>query len=188
MSKLLAMMKPKNYMYATIKGSLTESPIGVFSNFSASNYLLIDQTFSLTNNDIEFIFDVFLPNDNTKANACFFSFSPDNKRVQFYRSSVNLNYFVINIAGQSGSGTHQYTINSNHKIKTVISTTTVKIYYYDNNQWNFDVEYNISNSSISGVRIGNSQTGDRFFYGSVNLNKSYSKIANTKYKIIAVAE
>lgn len=169
----------KHYMNLDIVGSPTISN-GVVSGFSANNYLAINRTFSLDNNIIEFVFDVFLPNNNTAQNACFLAI-PTNTRMQFYRLSVDLNYFVINIAGQSSSGTHQYSLNTSHKIKVVITKTTISLYYYDNNQWILDISYNITNNINSATRIGCSKTGDRYFYGSININNSYIKINNTKY-------
>lgn len=193
MSKLLAMMKPKPIMYATIKGSLTESPAGVFSGFSATNYLKTKAITLGTNFEIKISF--ITPNNfNNSANKNIIGFGTSiywlsvisdgciRYRYSSYGSAINYietgilaaNTKYDLILGQQQSGTIylKYKKSSESEYITVAHSYDATIFLSSN-----EISFGASMSSYP-----------RPFDKSIDLNQSYIKIANTKYKLQAVPE
>ena len=169
-------------MYATIKGTLTEND-GVFSGFSSSNYLQLQQNYPI-NNSIDFVLDITI-GATDKTNMTLFEFS--TKRIILYRPNTTQNYFILAIGGLSLTDSMHYEINNNYKLKFTITTSGIKIYYYDNNSWVFDRQYDLVLTDFSNVYIGNRQAlSSPFDNGSIDLNNSYIKLGSTKYNLQAV--
>ena len=127
MSKLLAMMmKPKNYMYATIKGSLMESPSGVFSGFSASNYLALQQPFKLNADTVaEFKFKVNFTS-LTAWQAIFGTY--DDYGISL--SINNSNHLYLNVGNGSNwtkqsAGTTTILTNIDYWIKLIFNNNNI---------------------------------------------------------------
>ena len=194
MSKLLAMMmKPKNYMYATIKGSLTEND-GVFSGFSASNYLKINQNIVWGNN-AEIVCTFTMPS-SALTNAM------TNLFVGKYSSSARNGFTIYTTGGKSYiyANLNLAGVDTNTYINTVPlelgQTYTAKLIFngssYVLELWQNGVklgEKTISSSStmstVSAFYVGSFENAN-FFTGSIDLNRSYIKLGSTKYNLQAV--
>ena len=192
MSKLLAMMmKPKNYMYATIKGSLTETPAGVFSGFSNSNYLALQQPFALNANTVaEFVFKINI--SQISEGTSFFG-TLNSRGIQIKMSSSGKLYVDIgdgtswNIANNILE-TSSLSTNIDYFIKLIFNKQSVSLLIstdgvnYSGNTTtiilNQEYTYNLS--------YGIGRLSSCYFNGSIDLNQSYIKINNTKYQLQAV--
>ena len=191
MSKLLAMMmKPKNYMYATIKGSLTENN-GVFSGFSGSNYLALQNNINLSTN-----FEIkikFTPSSETTGSKKFLSL--------FYTNSIYLDFYTsgatprIDCQYSGGSYWSQIASNLSYDIPIIITirgngtTLNVEVNQNNNSQSGSKTlqELGIENITTNNIYFGKGHTTSLpMIDGSIDLNQSYIKIQNTKYQLQAV--
>lgn len=185
------MSQKQQIMYATIKGTLTESPEGVFSGFSSSNYLNLQENIIYTNN-FEMLFKITTGTSGTTQQI--FEGSISNAGLTILISSDN-KLFV-----SAGNGNGSWIVNTSGT--TILSTNTT--YYvkfsYKNNVYklelstdniNWNTEISVANSSVltstENRSIGYStRFNSRVFTGSIDLNQSYIKLGSTKYKLQAV--
>lgn len=187
----LMMKKKTQTMYATIKGSLTESPEGVFSGFSNSNYLELQQAIpNLDNNSkLEIFIDCKIENYNS--NNVFFGATDGDtfdikcqidtqKRIYGYiYNNTTSTRLITPTIWASGA-----VDNSRFQIKYTVSNNVLR------------VERSIDGGSFYGTEIS---LGENFTYtkgiklclgkilsGSIDLNNSYIKLNGTKYNLQAV--
>ena len=193
MSKLLAMiMKPKNYMYATIKGSLTENPSGVFSGFSNSNYLESLNTLlqNATNFEIGFKyntgslsrFNYLISGQNNNTSRCFiFGLSLESQLIYFYTNyngswGVQVDTSISGITIQA---------NTDYWIKLIYKNGVYSIYISTDGK-NYIAGSSANGNAMSdciGLWIGRANwTTGNGSQGSYDINNFYIKINNTKYK------
>ena len=180
----LLMRKKEQIMYATIKGSLTEND-GVFSGFSASNYLAISNIPTYTQDDrVEFVFNFTL---NELGNGAIFSGAGSivvplveaNGKIVYYSSIIG------NI-----SGTTVLSVGQNYYLKIIIDTNLFSAYIStDGQNWALDRSKSLSDTfSKSGVFVigKNPTVSTQYLRGSIDINRSYIKINSTKYNLQAV--
>lgn len=181
-------------MYVTIKGSLTESPSGVFSNFATNNYLSLQETFKLDSTTVaEF---------KIKINISSF---PGTMGVLGVPNSYGINFIVRSgkvLGLYVGNGTSWNIIN-NLSGTTVLTTDTdyfVKL-VFDRGQISVllstdDVNYTteisrtatISQEYSYNLVYGRARSDSQYFSGSIDLNGSSITLGTTKYKIVAIPE
>lgn len=195
MSKLLAMMmKPKEYMYATIKGKLTENN-GVFSEFSDSNYLELQQPFILNANTVaEIVFKINLSMTDTYTSNIILGYPNSyNIQVNCVGNPAKLHLFIGN--GNSWNilnnkiGITTILTNTNYFLKLIFNKNTVELLLStDNINWTTEISQNITISQeyTYDLAIGKGRTTEQYLFGSIDLNQSYIKINNTKYQLQAV--
>lgn len=185
----LMMRKKEEIMYATIKGSLTESPEGVFSGFSSSNYLNLQENIIYTNN-FEMLFKITTGTSGTTQQI--FEGSSSNTGLTIFISSDN-KLFVSAGNGSwivNTSGTTILSTNTTYYVKFSYKNNVYKLELStDNINWN--TEISVANSSVL-TSTGNKSIGystrfnSRVFTGSIDLNQSYIKLGSIKYNLQAV--
>lgn len=160
-------------VYAIIYGSPTENPAGVFSDFSNTNYLLINQQIpeEATELQIEFTQPSTIATSGTQAiiNAGVFSISMYQKAISFY----------------SGSGTNSIipstdaTPNSTYRIKLMINGKVIThCYSKDGGEFTTPETWTSNLNYSNNIRIGNSTVSGRGWKGSINMNNTYIKIGS----------
>ena len=188
----LMMRKKEQIMYATIKGTLTEND-GVFSGFSASNYLLTQDYISIDNtSNIEIVTKINISNYQD-VNALLST----NTRYGFYLRINYTNHILcylgngssFNIAnGVAGSNTLDN--NKTYYIKIKISNGSFSIMISEDNQtYITDNTFDISSLTTTQqyrINFGVGRNTSNYFKGSIDLNRSYIKLGSTKYKLQAV--
>lgn len=181
-------------MYALIQGTPTVQD-GRVSGFSASNYLRIQNT--ITNIErTEIVLDYTIGSNLN--NTGMSVFSSQEWAIQLYKPTNSDTKYTLNLGGSKTSGTHEFSANEYIRVKILVENNYLYIYYYDfsNNDWVLDVTYppneytwsKKNKTQLSNIIFGDNQThsGTRVFTGSMNLNNSYIKIDDTKYKLQAV--
>ena len=175
-------------MYAIINGSPTQSPYGVFSGFSADNYLSIPNIPTYTQDDrVEFVFNftlTTLSNSTICGGAgaiCVPVIDADGK-IQYYGPSA------LNLTGQKGS--NALIVNQNYWFKAIYDTTSFKGYIStDGTNWILDytksVSATFSRSGICNI-CRNTNNANQYLRGTIDIPNSYIKIGSTKYKLQAV--
>ena len=192
----LMMRKKEQIMYATIKGSLTESPYGVFSGFSASNYLQINQAIDFSK-DVEIVLKTHTDTIRTTQYPMSWvnsSIYPSGLFVGYF-NSANERY-GINIRKESN--TDEFVVASSPNLqndtdvwfKFLWDSTNKVVKYgesYDGVNYRFGINKTLTENFENAIKIiiGNFG-GSNPFNGSIDLNRSYIKIDNTKYKLQAV--
>ena len=195
----LMMRKKEEIMYATIKGSLTEND-GVFSGFSASNYLQIQEMLDLTSNfEIEICITPSTESLPSGAISTFiggsFAFgisaNYSGKLTAYIRNSNN--DYIIN----GSQGQRVFVADTQYLVK-LKQTKTNNIYNIlisssNDNGTSWLTEYNVNSNYpikhdtlLNLCSAGNSSYTQQYFRGSIDLNKSYIKINSTKYNLQAV--
>ena len=189
----LMMRKKEEIMYATIRGTLTESPEGVFSGFSTSNYLITQQYLKPQNDSWEIKLAVTTGNDITTdqgiasplgigINSVLFWCSGGKINIQLYD---NINNFFLGKAFNVQANTKYY-------LKaTYIATEQRYIIAYSTDNTNYTVILNsvsdkIINQPDKYYNFGTARGQNRPFLGSIDLNQSYIKLGSTKYNLQAV--
>ncbi len=188
--KSFMMEKPK-IMYATIKGSLTESPYGVFSGFSSSNYLKLQQQLDATKP-----FELVAKINISSIGSPYTVFGTSTSTyIQLGVRGTGVAMMLLGTGGSSFSiGTlYSSTVlstDTNYWIKGKFTGTKYELYLStDGTTWiledSIESSTLISNSPIT-IQIGNGHTANWYLRGSIDLNRSYIKIDDTKYKLQAV--
>lgn len=192
MSKLLAMMmKPKNYMYATIKGSLTENN-GVFSGFSSSDYLELQQPFILNANTVaEIVFKINFDNETTQV----YLGHPNTYGIQMTKGTADskIHLYLGNNSSwtliDNAPGTTVLSSLTDYYIKVVFNKGNVQVLLStDKTNWTTEINRNITLTEEYSyiIDLGRGRTNTQYLKGSIDLNQSYIKINNTKYQLQAV--
>ena len=159
----------------TVVGSPTITD-GVVSGFSASDYLKLNKSLNLSTEKVEIVLDIKLTSFSNDG-LCILS-ANNGLNIQLYRQSTQ--YKLLNLGGNANSGTKQFVLNTNYKVKFVITSTTLDMYVWENNNWILDVSYTVNYTTISNIVIGDNYThsGTRVFTGSIDLNETYIKVNN----------
>lgn len=184
------MMRKKEIMYATIKGTLTEND-GVFSGFSSSNYLALQQNFA-PEGSWEVCIKIKTGATTTSPVRYFFGCWGTGNIVV---GTTTETYFKAFISTNNGSS-YNVTLTTTSAVSTEtvyyvkLGFTGTKYYLEQSTDGvNFvgRAEYS-SSAKISSypVNFGKVYANDNIWNGEVDLNKSYIKIDNTKYKLQAV--
>ena len=182
----LMMRKKEETMYATIKGTLTEND-GVFSGFSASNYLEIPNISTYTQDDrYEVVFKFNLTNlsDSTLCGGLGVFVVPV---INFLG---NIRYFgsAIGLTGQAGTNT--LVVGQDYWFKAIYDTSSFKGYIStDGTNWVLDYSKSVSVtfSRTGPLQIGrNTNVAGQYMKGTIDLNNSYIKLGSTKYNLQAV--
>ena len=181
----LMMRKKEEIMYATIKGSLTESPYGVFSGFSGTNYLATQMGIDLSQN-WEFSFDFTTSDDITSEQFVFTDkTSPYAIGFGIFTNSKFILYFLNSSGNRVYNFLNSATINTHYKVKITYSNNNISVYI--NGELVNSQSSNYPSSYIDRIMyIGRGTPTALAFKGSIDLNKSYIKTDNTKYKLQAV--
>lgn len=176
----LMMRKKEEIMYATIKGTLTESPEGVFSGFSDGNYLRINNinNFALADN-----WEIFL-----KINSGGYLFGT-NKRygITFTKNKLYLSSNGTSWDIASGVGSGSAPDNCYVRLKFT-GTQYIFDYSTDKITWINSVTVNSSTkitNTINSLILGYWYT-NYYASGSIDLPNSYIKLGSTKYNLQAV--
>lgn len=178
-------------MYAIIQGSPTQSSYGVFSGFSGTNYLAIQEPFKINANTVaEFVFKI-----NISSIASGYSFFGTLNSYGLLISMSNAGRLSLYIGDGSSwniaSGiltTSVLSTDTDYFVKLIFNkqsvsllistdgiaytgaTTTITL----NQEYVYDLCYGIGR--ITGT----------YFRGSIDLNNSYIKLGSTKYNLQAV--
>ena len=188
----LMMRKKEQIMYATIKGTLTEND-GVFSGFSSSNYLKIQNTINVNSStNFEMVVKVNF-NNFTEYSTFVGSFNSyditlrtgTDAKVCFNVGNGN-SWIIIN---QSSKNT--FLPNTDYFFKIVLKNNKAQVFSSTNGTiWTqeIDRELTISDQYNFNITLGIGRISATYFDGTIDLNNSYIKLGTTKYKIVAVPE
>lgn len=188
-SMLLAnmMSQKQNIMYATIKGSLTEND-GVFSGFSASNYLLT-QTEIQANESFSGKVRAKVNSGETGYTGILNIVTGSKRFCIEFNTTTSIRTYCYNDTTSSNQAQGKYNI---------ISADTWFDFYFNFDSGAKTLYISIRNTNGTEVgRIdytnvslngGNIQYGYVFsgLNGSIDLNNSYIKLGSTKYNLQAV--
>lgn len=186
----LMMRKKEEIMYATIKGSLTEND-GVFSGFSATSYLTLQQTISI-NQDTNF---ELVTKINTTAidQSSSFMGTMDSVGLAFRISGAGKLAFYLGDGSSwivnALTGITIFSTNTDYYVKVSINngviTTSSSI---DGKNWTQEATTTVTFSQTYNyvISLGIGRINTSFFKGSIDLNNSYIKLGSTKYKLQAV--
>ena len=181
----LMMRKKTEIMYATIKGSLTEND-GVFSGFSASNYLLTQDNIAInTNQNFEIRVTFTTGGDVSSFKHLLETYGhPYDFYIDFKDDRFRFKFFDANNTSVIYTLWHSITTNTQY--------TVIWQYISATNTHNISLVQNgvviASNSNTSTIYSYNYPfaIGCSDIVGSIDLNNSYIKIGSTKYKLQAV--
>ena len=186
----LMMRKKEEIMYATIKGTLTEND-GVFSGFSASNYLQLQQNLD-TSKPFEIV--VKFTTDTLSLNNSILYESSYGFFIRMKYSSGRKIYIDLshstdrdvadNVGGQIAlqNDTTYWLKFSFDLSKYVVSLSTDGINYTED----IVVNSTLTLKNSGHIDIGSREGTNTYVQGSIDLNRSYIKIDDTKYKLQAV--
>ena len=173
----------KENLNFSITGSVINNN-NVISGFSSSNYLSVSKSIDYKTDVWEVILDVTATDFSN--DLCVFA--TNNFNVLF---SGNTTTKKLKIDGQSSTGTKEFYLNTNYKIKIAVARNRIFLHYWENGNWVLDVNYSII-YSISSIVLGGSYNhdGTKVFKGSYNLNNSCLRQQNkdglTEYKFALI--
>lgn len=187
MSELLAMMMRKQqYMNLDIVGSPTISN-GIVSGFSASDYLNLQNTITLSkDSNIEIVEKINKPSDKNSN-----SFIGTETRFGFAIQLNNSGKMAVYVGDgnswiTSNVGTFILDNDTDYYIKIKITNGLFNVLYsVDNINYTLDTSLDISSLTAEeqyNLRLGVARNTTNYFNGQIDINQSYIKIANTKYK------
>ena len=175
----------------TIVGSPTNND-GVFSNFSTSNRLVINQPFNTGNNTFEAIVKVTTGNDvsttqyiNSQAGIATGAFEI---RLFNGKFSLLISYNGEGASspnGETGAGTYTVLTNTTYWLKVKFTGSAYTLdYSLDGESYTNDVTINSSTTIVQGRNIffGSDYTGSSYsdpFLGSIDLNETSIYINDT---------
>jgi hypothetical protein len=190
----LMMRKKTEIMYATIKGSLTEND-GVFSGFSASNYLQLQDDID-TSKDWEVVakFD----NTTSKYHSVILGGNSTAYTLKI-EVSYGTRFFIFlssngtswNIANGAYGLTNAMSLGNTYYMKLTYSTVSgYKLYLStDGKEWVSQYNNGATNPLYmtgSKFALGVSLFDNNSLGGGIDLNRSYIKSQSTKYNLQAV--
>ena len=187
----LMMRKKEQIMYATIKGSLTEND-GVFSGFSASNYLALQQPFKLNADTVaEFKVKINLTSNTTLSGIIG---TPNSYGMNFVSGSDSkLTLYLGNGSSwnvlNAKKGTTNLQSNTDYYIRLLINKGNITLLLSTDDityTTEFTTVITISEEYIYDLSFGRARGTDQYTRGSIDLPKSYIKLGSTKYKLQAV--
>ena len=197
----LMMRKKEEIMYATIKGTLTENN-GVFSGFSASDYLETQKNIAYNNDSWEYLFKFTTGNDVTTQQCICENYYQDNtvgycgltlylqNGAMYYRLGTGNNQVIVTsyVGAFSANTTYYFSVTLDKSISKIIfksgtSKSTMTTLRETNNSITVG---NLNYPMRIGRRHTNNSSAVFAFGGSIDLNESYLKLGSTKYKLQAV--
>lgn len=188
MSKLLAMIMSKKpqYMNLSVVGNPTISS-GVVSNFSASNYIELDNFDNIGTNDIEFCFK-YTPTTlkttrlfATADSGSTFTGLVVGNSSPYFRFFVygNSTQYIVASSVVAQANTDYYIIGYRKGNKIGIKISTDGINYTTNED---TIPDNLSLTNASKFYAGlNKNSSASYIDGSIDFYSSYIKIGNIKY-------
>ena len=182
--ELMMRKKEENFLYPVIHGSLTESPEGVFSGFSSSNYLQVQ---NLKNVDInEIVLKINIPSSSLNQSR-YMSALYGCISITTYSGASAFTYSVINTSGLGDLSIGTLQPDTNYWIKYINDGTNCGAWLSEDGI-SFLKKAEKSASLIVEVSAINyiGGSGSRYFGGSIDLNESYIKLGSTKYNLQAV--
>jgi hypothetical protein len=173
-------------MYALIQGTPTVQDGRVWG-FSTTNYLKLDRILNIDNKTWEYQIK-FRLNQKNIAQALgqrliISTIIGDNNKIRYYTTNSS----VFN--GDYGS--HILSLNQDYYFKIVYNGSSYTSYISkDGKTWEVDITSGttsivIPSPSDNGV-IGSNLNTNTYIHGTIDLNRSYIKIDDTKYKLQAV--
>ena len=186
----LMMRKKEEIMYATIKGTLTEND-GVFSGFSGTNYLSLQDTIAITpTKKFEIVTKVKF---NYFSNTSSFIGTFGEYGIVL-RTTANKELSLNVGDGTSWIFTNEFSantfvVNTDYFFKLTINNGLIKLLSStDGTHWTEEINRSIT---ISGqydynITLGIGRVNTTYFDGSIDLNNSYIKLGSTKYNLQAV--
>ena len=188
----LMMRKKEQIMYATIKGTLTEND-GVFSGFSASNYLVLQDDITEIPTDFEIQTRISIPATNSGFAIHFLSYLGNSSGIRVF-SSGKLNFYSKNNDNNTVEiiGTTVLSLDTFYFIKIKKVGNTITLYSStDKITWTTEGTTTTTStipltSKIGFGHCGNPNNNNYIFNGSIDLNNSYIKLGSTKYNLQAV--
>lgn len=191
MSYELMMRKKEEIMYATIKGSLTEND-GVFSGFSNSNYLSLQQPFKLNADTIaEFKVKINLTNNSILSGIIG---TPNSYGMNFI--SANDSKLTLYLGNGSSwnilsakKGTTLLQTDTDYYIRLLIDKGTITLLLSTDDityTTEFTAVVTISEEYTYNLAYGRARGYEQYIRGSIDLNNSYIKLGATKYNLQAV--
>ena len=190
----LMMRKKEQIMYATIKGTLTEND-GVFSGFSASNYLQLQNDID-TSKDWEFV--VKFDNTTSKYHSVILGSNSTANSIKI-EVSYGTRFFIFlssngtswNIATGAYGLTNAMSLGNTYYMKLTYSTTSGYNLYLstDGKEWVSQYTNGATNPlymTNSKFALGASLFDNNSLGGGIDLNRSYVKSQSTKYNLQAV--
>jgi len=182
------MMKNKTkIMYATIKGSLTEND-DVFSGFSASNYLQLQQSLSNINN---FEIQVKIRTaEGTTFYRCIFG-SLETRELTLAQGSSSKLLLQLGNNGSSYAveltGTTNLQPLTDYYIRVIYNNGTFSLLLSsDGINWNNEGSVTYTISTVTFIFGNGWNLGTYYWRGSIDLPNSYIKLGATKYNLQAV--
>lgn len=181
------LMEKINYMYATIKGSPTEND-GVFSEFSSSNYLELQEPFKLNADTFAEI--------NIKVNISnLVSWESLFGTIGSYGLTLSINganHIYLNVGnGESWilerGGTTTLLTDTDYYFKLIFNKGNIRVLLStDNINWSTEIDRNITLSQeyTYNLSFGRGRINTSYFRGSIDIPKCYIKLGSTKYKFI----
>ena len=191
----LMMRKKEQIMYAMIKGTLTESPEGVFSGFSSSNYLQVNNALPTTIGN-KYVFEGETELNSTPTTSEYiFSFFCNRKSATsvfglLYSSS---GYFAVAETDGTSETVHQgtiaYQINTLYKYRVETDLNTyIRVYINDVLGISVSLSYNnimpYDGTMYYGIYANSNSLP--LTSGCINLNNTSDKINSMKYNLQAV--
>jgi len=178
-------------MYALIQGTPTVQD-GRVSGFSSSDYLKINQTVSL-GSSFEIVTKITTGSDvstqtvfiSGKTNQ-YFNLCVQNGKIQ--QNIGNGSAWLINVTAQTFGITDIQT-NTSYLVKFTFDGSIYKTFISIDNGKTWILDWSYSSSSIipnCQIVYGVSRSLINAFTGTLDLNRSYIKIDDTKYKLQAV--
>lgn len=171
MSMFYNLMMRAKEVYAIIKGSPTENPSGVFSDFTDNNYLITNEILpeNVTEIQVEFTMPSTIPSSGTQAifTSGLFGLTMYNKQVSTYYSGYK------NIIPQADT-----VGDSTYVVRCLINGKSLSFSYSKDGGAFVDTLNFTTGNDNNVVRFGNVATAGRSFKGSINLNNTYIKVGN----------
>ena len=185
----LMMRKKEEIMYATIKGTLTEND-GVFSGFSANNYLKTSNNIIINqSSDFEIVVKINISvfADLSAFIGTYGYYGIDVRTGVDYKIHCSIgngsSWLVSNLATNS-----TFSVNTDYFFKLTIKNGVITVFSsLDGNSWIEEGTTTVTLSEINTpINLGIGRINTTYFNGTIDLNNSYIKLGSTKYNLQAV--
>lgn len=160
----------------TVVGSPTITD-GVVSGFTDSNYLQLQQQFTLSpTTKAEFCFKINVSSFDTLSVFC------GSDILRYFYFGVNNSGRIMTVFGDGSSWTNIkisntiLSLNTDYEIKVKIDNNIATVYVNGNIELNFNIGLETTNTF--NVRIGKGRSVNDYFDGTIDLNETYIKVNN----------
>lgn len=189
------LMEQQKIMYATIKGTLTENN-GVFSGFSGTNYLELQNNIDTTQ-DYEIV--VKFVNSTSKYHSVILGSNSTANSIKI-EISYGTRFFIFlssngtswNIANGAYGLTNAMSLGNTYYMKLTYSSVNGYKLFLSTDKINWSLQWSIGTTNALYMTntkfiLGASLFDNNSLGGSIDLNNnSYIKLGSTKYKLQAV--